>query len=235
MKVKKTMRRLFEATAAALLCAAFTGVSAPVAAQQLRQTQFEDGTGSIGLPPGWRITQAYRGSVVCVGPNGEGVILGRSWFVIPVGTALPGTSPNQPTARPGDIVGAWREVLFKNLGGARLTGLQGRPAPSAVPGAPAAHLLFNFAEPGGRSTTGFGYFSSMYQPGNAIIQLYSSYFVAPSDRFNQTAQLMTSMWRSWRPNGQEPLEGSSSAMWDRILRERQITFDFWTRLMREQL
>ena len=60
-------------------------------AQTLQRTQFEDGTGSIRLLPGWRITSVYRGTVNCVGPNGSAVVLGQPW-----GIQIPGTLTELP-------------------------------------------------------------------------------------------------------------------------------------------
>jgi len=55
------------------------GESVPggVQVQTLHPTAFPDGSGSIGLPDGWRITRAYSGGVVANGPRGESVVLGR--------------------------------------------------------------------------------------------------------------------------------------------------------------
>ncbi|MBC7805187.1 MAG: hypothetical protein H7145_03455 [Akkermansiaceae bacterium] len=36
---------------------------------KLKTTPFPNGTGSIGLAPGWQVTDAYRGSVACTGPG----------------------------------------------------------------------------------------------------------------------------------------------------------------------
>ncbi len=43
----------------------------------LHPTPFPDGSGSIGLPDGWKIARAYGGGVVANGPRGESVVLGR--------------------------------------------------------------------------------------------------------------------------------------------------------------
>ena len=80
-----------------------------------------------------------------------------------------------------------------------------------------------------------GYFTTLYTSGSPGWQLYSSYVVAPSEMFQQMVQTMVAMWSTWRPNGQEPREGSTSAMWDRILQERQLSHEFWQREFREQL
>ena len=213
---------------------AILGAASPAAAQGLRQTPFDDGTGSIGLAPGWQINNAYRGSVTCAGPDDSAVVLGMPWTIVTPGAlgSLPSVR-QQPMARPGDLVGALREVLGKQFG-ARLLGVRGNPTTGFARGVPAYHLLYVF-EKNGRRYTGMGYFTTLYTPGSPAWQLYSSYVVAPSEMFQQTVQTMVSMWSTWRPNGQEPREGSTSAMWDRILRERRLSYEFWQQEFREQL
>jgi hypothetical protein len=210
--------------------------ASPAAAQGLRQTPFDDGTGSIGLPPGWQINNAYRGSVTCIGPNGGIVVLGMPWTIVDADDTQIRTLPSvrqQPMARVGDIVNGWREVLLKRFG-ARLLGVRGNRTTGFARGVPAYHLLYVFEQNGVRYM-GMGYFTALYTQGTPAWQLYSSYVVASSETFQQTVQTMVSMWSTWRPNGQEPREGSTSAMWDRILRERRLSYEFWQQEFREQL
>jgi hypothetical protein len=63
--------------------------SAPPA--KLIQTTIPDGTGSIGLPEGWRITAAHAGDVSAQGPNGEYLRFGLTQQV---------ADPNNPQSRP---------------------------------------------------------------------------------------------------------------------------------------
>jgi hypothetical protein len=53
--------------------------SAPPA--KLIQTPIPDGTGTIGLPEGWRITAAHAGDVRAQGPNGESLRFGMAQSV----------------------------------------------------------------------------------------------------------------------------------------------------------
>ncbi|MEO8139335.1 MAG: hypothetical protein ABI742_06805 [Gemmatimonadota bacterium] len=57
--------------------------SAPVkitgVAAKLTQTTFPDGSGSVGLPDGWRITEGMGGYALIEGPKGEWVILSRGF------------------------------------------------------------------------------------------------------------------------------------------------------------
>ncbi len=211
------------------------GSVSSTSAQTLQRTQFEDGTGSIGLLPGWRITSVYRGTVNCVGPNGSVVVLGQPW-----GIQIPGTLTELPTygkyplAQTGDIITALREVLHK-FGRATLRSVSGNPAPQAIRGVPAYYLLYEF-EQNGRMMTGMGYFTTLsYGNSTPGWELYSSAVVAPRDQFPQMLHTMLQMWNSWRPNGQEPREGSSSALFDSLQRERQLSHERISREFRKLL
>jgi hypothetical protein len=216
---------VFNLLAAAVLCGALFGFALPSNAQTLTQTRFDDGTGSIGLPPGWRITDVYRGRVACAGPNNSAVILGNPW-----GIQIPGSLSDLPTygkyplARTGDIVTALREVLTKNAQ-ATLLSVSGSPAPQSIRGVPAYYLLYEFKQ-NGRMMTGLGYFTTLsYGNSTPGWELYSSAVIAPTDQFPQMLPIMMKMWNSWRPNGQEPSEGSSSALFDRLQKEKQLSHE----------
>jgi hypothetical protein len=105
--------------------------SAP--AEKLTQTTFPDGSGSIGLPAGWKITAARQGDVIASGPHGEGLRFGMAQSAIdysnpqsralgrgPGGTA-PGNFVAIPFGTPGDA--AFKEVI------AQLTQKMHKPAP----------------------------------------------------------------------------------------------------------
>lgn len=70
--------------AAAEVGAAAMGASDPPA--PLTRTTFPDGSGSIGLPAGWRIAVAYQGGAIIVGPKHERLILGNYFSIIDPGT-----------------------------------------------------------------------------------------------------------------------------------------------------
>ena len=220
----------------AILGAIFLSAALAVSAQDLTRTNFEDGTGSIGLPPGWRIDNAYRGSVTCVGPNGAAVILKMPWVIVnPLSSVatLP-TASQYPVVRRGDIIGALREVL-KKYTSSRLLSVRGAVAPGHSAGVPAYYLMYEFEQNGVRKT-GLGYFTPLdYGASSPVWELYSSAVIAPSDQFDEMVQPMLRMWRSWRPNGQEPREGSDSALFDKIMEENRLSNEFWRRQMREVL
>ncbi|MGD0481923.1 MAG: hypothetical protein ABSA42_17255 [Terracidiphilus sp.] len=61
--------------------AASTSPAAAKPAQRLTPYVFPDGSGSMGLPPGWTVISAQLGDVIAQGPNGEKLRFG---LVIPV-------------------------------------------------------------------------------------------------------------------------------------------------------
>ncbi|MBC8136960.1 MAG: hypothetical protein H8F28_13840 [Fibrella sp.] len=222
-----------------ILVAAFAMISTavPVSAQtvKLKTTPFPDGTGSIGLAPGWHIDNAYRGAVGCVGPNGAVVILKLPYVILrpESGVAqLPGAA-QQPIARAGDIVGALRALLAKN--GGVLGKVRGKRLASLDSGAPAYLLHYEFKQ-NGKAWTAIGYFATLdYGPDQPMWQLYSSAVAAPTAQFAKTAPAMLAMWKSWRPNGNKPGEGSSSAVFDEILKDRKASYEEIQKKFREQL
>jgi hypothetical protein len=203
------------ATAAAIVCTIPGYAQAP----KLKTVPFADGTGSIGVAPGFRVGGVYRGAIQCNGPDGAWLNLGTPWAMISPGsslTTLP-TAATSAIAHPSDLSGALREVLAKNVK-ARLLSLNARPAPPAIPGAPAAYFLYEY-EQNGRRFTALGYFTALVYD-NEQWQLYSSAVGAPKEVFIKKLPTMMAMWKSWRPNGKPPLAGSESAKIDEIIRDR---------------
>ena len=100
---------------------AATPVKASAPAQKLIQTNFPDGSGSVGLPAGWRMTNAREGDINAQGPKGEKMRFGMAQQAIdfsnpqsralgrgPGGTA-PGNYVAIPFGTPGDV--AYKQVL----------------------------------------------------------------------------------------------------------------------------
>jgi hypothetical protein len=189
---------------------------------KLKTTELEDGTGTIGLAPGWKITESYRGIVICKSPDGSGVVMGMPWTILrpdhPV-TNMPERRAMGPVAiaRVGDLPTALHEVLKVNSK-ARLISLRSRPAPSGLAGVPAVYFLYEFQRDG-KTFVGLGYFSTIGDPNDGTLpywQLYSSAVIAPKERFVKNLPTMMAMWNSWRPNGKKPREGSNGALMDAV-------------------
>jgi len=97
-----------------------SGSAAEAAVPALRQTPFPDGSGSIGLPPGWQITSAGKGTVNAVGPNSESIHFGlyfpildprspQTQMSLRSGRPLPGMYTAYPSG--GDLVQAFLAVI----------------------------------------------------------------------------------------------------------------------------
>ena len=209
-------------------------VAAPAFAQ-LKQTPLPDGTGSIGLAPGWTIHDAYRGSVACYNETGAGVVLKLPWVIMrPENSVsgLPGAAA-QPMASTGDITTALREIIKKKVGG-KLIKLRGNRVGGE--GGPPAYQLFYEYTQNGKTITAIGYFAVLdYGGDQPFWQLYSSAIVAPKAQFAHLAPTMMKMWRSWHPNGEEPREGSISKMFDKVLNARKESYEEIQKQFRENL
>ena len=214
------------------VCAALPAFAQGV---KLKTTAFPDGTGSIGLAPGWVIEGAYNGAVGCKGPGGAVVILKLPYTILrPESsvTQLPGAAQT-PIARTGDLVGALRAIMAKQNG--KLGAVRGRKLGSLPSGAPTYLLHYQFHQ-NGKDYTAIGYFAPLdYGADQPMWQLYSSAVAAPTPVFAKNLPAMLTMWKSWRPNGSKPTEGSASAVFDEILKDRKASYDEIQKQFREQL
>lgn len=211
--------------------------AAAAPAVKLTTTEFPDGTGTIGLPAGWKIDGSYRGQVFCDGPGSQRVRMGTA-FVIgrPDHPAHnQGIPYNGPMGRDGDLEGALQAVLEKN--GTRLISLRARDLPSPAPGIPAKLFLYEM-ESGGKRIQALGYFSAIMESDQTLPywQLYASAVMTAKDDFMKDLPTLMAIWESYRPNGAKPREGSQGAMIDagiaadlkrrqQTLKEQQEAFD----------
>ncbi len=202
----------------------WTACSAPVPAQQLKQTNFEDGTGSVGLPAGWKILEAYHGTVSCAKQTDLSVRFGMPWVIDRPDSQISrfAASSHVPVAPIGDVPTAIRGIL--GIIGAHLVSLRSRPAPAAFAGVPAYYLLYRFTV-GKNDYTGLGYFTTI-NPGmdSPYWNLYSSAVIARTPLFMKSLPTMMAMWKSWRPNGQKPKAGSESAVIDEMIEHNTNTY-----------
>jgi len=205
------------------------------ASAQLTQARLSDGTGTIGLAPGFQMGEAYRGSVSAVHPNGSTISLGIPYVVVSPDSSLLSlpSAQQSPIAYPGDLGTALREVLAKRFQ-ARLVSLISRPAPQAIAGVPAYYAMYDFVQ-NGVMYAGIGYFTTLSYGPNDPWQMYSSVIVAPRANFAQMYPALMAMWRSWRPNGQEPLAGSQSAKIEAILKDSRQSYEKMQEAFRKNL
>lgn len=216
--------------AGVLLCggvaAALSAGTGHAQAPKLKTATFEDGTGTIGLAPGWKMSGAYRGSVQCQGPNDSLVALGIPWAILRPDSSvaqLP-AAMQTPLAMSGDLIGALREVLGKKAN-ATLKTVRTRPAAPANPGAPAVYALYEY-EKDGKTYVALSYLTALdYGSGSPAWQEYASAIIAPKEKFTAMLPAMMAMWKSWKPNGRAPLAGSESAKVDEIIRNNYKSLD----------
>jgi hypothetical protein len=71
-------RALTDAWRSAAVAPPSTGASMTGSIPSLIPTRFPDGSGSVNLPTGWRVTFASHGSAVIAGPHGESILLSNS-------------------------------------------------------------------------------------------------------------------------------------------------------------
>ncbi|MBC8140919.1 MAG: hypothetical protein H7Y38_05700, partial [Armatimonadetes bacterium] len=219
----------------AALCVTVCAAS-PAFAQgvKLKTTPFPDGTGSIGIAPGWHLESAYNGGVGCSEPGGAVVILKLPYTILRPESSvaqLP-ASATAPMAQAGDLIGALRSVLEKTNG--KLGTVRGRKLGNLPSGAPTYLLHYQFKQ-NGRDYTAIGYFAPLdYGADQPMWQLYSSAVAAPTPQFTKQLPAMLAMWKSWRPNGKKPREGSASAVFDEILKNRKASYDEIQKKFREQ-
>ncbi|GEM_PF-1938624 len=201
--------------------AAAAAAAAAPAAAKLKTTELPDGTGTIGVPDGWNITEAYRGTVFVRGPQKQLVTMGHAFVISrPNHPAHQlGIPTDAPFAPDGDLVGALKGVLAKANN--RLISLRAMPAPSGTPGVPAVFFSYE-VEAHGTQFAAIGYFTSIGAGDDQTLpywQLYVSAVIAPKEIFMKELPTMMAMWKSWQPNGQKPKEGSAGAMIDEAIKD----------------
>ncbi len=211
----------------------FVVFALPLSAQ-LRTMSLQDGTGSVGLPTGWTMQGSDHGQVSANDAANDSINLGMPWTILdPRSSAASFRAPYPtPKAMPGDLIGGLRSVLSEvahaRLVSAKVKRIQG------VNGAPAAMILYEFTA-GGQTYASLGYFAALVYPGAPNWRLYNSAVVARKDRFNQQLSTLMAIWKSWRPNGQKPTEGSASAVADEILAHRKASFEEMQRKFNDPL
>jgi hypothetical protein len=173
---------------------------APARPKQLTQTTLPDGSGAVGLPPGWRIANAYKGTVDLLGPNGEAAFLGayNAVFVNP----LPGIPPNQPTGpyrSPAAALALHYDVTTQrslSRGTMRFRVLEQTPVQAQ--GGEAAYIAYEVTS---QTHSYQGLAMVWTRPVDASQWMYFYSLVsAPTQNFAQELPSMWAMWKSWTVN-----------------------------------
>ena len=195
--------------------------SAPPPHVQLQRVPFADGSGSIGVPPGWRFVNAINGVVDVSGPNGAVAGFGYyqqvplTWF---------GPRPNLPGHMVGpmrDPATALRNYYDSAFQGALSSGrgtyrvIEGTSVPPLVAGGRTELLLVEVNIPPKRARALA--LVSVSPVNNELWLFYLSQVAAPAEDFAAQLPGMMQMWGSWSLNPAMLRERMNSAL--RTMRE----------------
>lgn len=164
------------------------GAPAPV---RLTPAQFPDGSGQMGLPPGFHITNSYKGTVDVAGPNGEGMSLGGYETVTYPQSR--GMFQGVPVVSSSDPVRALLDFQAYNHIQTRI--LDARPVQVQANGRWAFIRLTEIGKDG-QPVDVLGLFGMMPIDQTQGL-LYMSYVNAPPQVFRQSLPAMWAAWQSW--------------------------------------
>lgn len=165
------------------------GAPAPV---QLTRTPFPDGSGTIGLAPGWQVVNSYKGTVDIVGP--EGTVMGLGGVLNVVSAQAAALFPGSPYVSTLDPAAAFVELAQQS--GVRMQLLDQRPTPWQ--NGQAAFVRYR-ANVKGTTLDGFGLVALMPYDTNAMI-FYQSFVYAPAQVFPRILPTALQTWASWSIN-----------------------------------
>ena len=213
------MSHPFSFSALSRTCALFTAcvlLASAAFAQRLTTTNLPDKSGTVGLAPGWKLTNGGKGAAVLMGPHNAVVMLG-----IPVPVAaenvesqFPGVPgplfPGMQRADLSDPVRSYIDILRANTpkSGVKLVRLR------AVENVPwdtghAAYIRASASLKGVRMEV-FGLFAVMPTDSTQGLFYYSE-ITAPNADFQRLYPTMMAMWKSWSLNPQTLKDRMASA------------------------
>jgi hypothetical protein len=149
-----------------------------------------DGSGQIGLPPGWRVTGSFKGVVDTQGPKGEQMSLGGSVAV--AGRNFQQAQGYYPMVDFNDSVQA--ALDFAAFNKQRVEVLDTKRI--QLGNFPAAYMRFYLTDNNGERYDGLGLYSIQPTDPNQGV-LYMSYYVAPAAVFKQSLPGAWAAWKSW--------------------------------------
>jgi hypothetical protein len=159
---------------------------AHIANVQLTRVSFSDGSGSIGLAPGWELKYAGQGAADIAGPQPySGMSIGANLTV-------PYTSSDPAQA----IQMIARQVAQQQGKTIRLTIIDSKPTPWQNGNAAFVHYRTLMD---GQSMDYFGLFAITPYDGNQVF-FYTSYIQATSANFAQVLPVGLKIWGSWSVN-----------------------------------
>jgi hypothetical protein len=169
-----------------LVMVATGGGGAPAANVQLTRVNFPDGSGSIGLAPGWQLMYASQGAADLKGP------LPLSGMSIGTNLTVPYTS-DDPAQAIQMMAQQAAQQQGKNI---RLTIIDSKPTPWQNGN---ASFLRYRAVMNGQSIDYFGLFAITPFDGSQVF-LYSSYIQGSTSSFAQVLPVGLKIWGSWSVN-----------------------------------
>ena len=171
-------------------------------ANKLKTQKFDDGTGSIGIAPGFQLADQKRDSIIIKGPGGAQVALGQYGSLI-VPQAVQFGAEQQFTvtrdlSNPVQATADFVDQLGRKSGQAiRLKVLEQKVIPGQG-GMRAVALRYRIE--GASPFEGFGFFA-VGPVGSGMGQSYASYIGAPNAAaFKKYAPAMLAMWKSRKTN-----------------------------------
>jgi len=173
---------------------------------KLHRVSLPDGSGTVGLPDGWRITGANKGMMDAVGPDGCVVSLGIYVPIqVPGGMNIPGSenllwAPYGPPAEAIFTVGREMQRVYGRSVSQKLRIIEQHPTPSPLVQGKAAFLHFTFMnEFNGRLSPCRGLAWVATAPtGPAQWMYYFSQVLAPDAAFARHLPAMLEIWKSWK-------------------------------------
>ena len=163
-----------------------TGGGAPAANVQLTRVNFPDGSGSIGLAPGWELKYAGQGAADIAGPQpGTGMSIGAN-LIVPYTSSDPAQALQIMAQQAAQQQG-------KNI---RLTIIDSKPTPWQNGNASFLHYRTLMDAQG---MDYFGLFAITPYDGNQVF-FYTSYIQASSANFPQVLPVGLKIWGSWSVN-----------------------------------
>lgn len=167
---------------------------------QLQQVQIPDGSGTVGLPPGWRIRNAYNGAVDIDGPNGVYLgLAGRTLYTTPQYAQMFPDMFYVSSVDPGQAI---MEITQQtNARGVKMqTQILGLDPVPSQNGAQAAFMRVRQQTQQGTLDI-FGYYSLAQTDVSQVVGYYTL-FQGPPGVFDQMLPEALAIWGSWSANPQ---------------------------------
>lgn len=169
------------------------GAGAAPASGQWQRVNFPDGSGSVEVPAGWRVT-ASRGIADIAGPNGEIAVLGFSAPVVPM--QVPGHIGG-PYQGPANAFAMVADVYSRRSGYPRVSQFTAvQPTAPLTQNAQAAFVSANMVSSQGRNYKGFALVNTALLSGG-YWQYYHTALLAPAESWQASLPTLIKIWQRW--------------------------------------